>query len=179
MPQVIVPIAEGFEEIEAITIIDTLRRATLNVTVASITKELPVTGANGIKITCDTLFKPKEIFDAIILPGGLPGAQYLAEDKAVLSSLQVHYQKQKLVGAICAAPWALAQADLLEGVKATCYPGFQDKLTGAKYQTGRVVFNQGILTSKGPGTALEFALKIVEILIDKEQAQTLQKGMIA
>ena len=179
MKKVIVPFAEGFEEIEAITIVDTLRRAGLEVSCASISEELLVTGANGIKITCDTLFQPTQLADAIILPGGLPGAENLACDKALLSSLKAHSQNHKLIGAICAAPWALHNAGLLDDIKVTCYPGFEEKLPNAHWQDKRVIFDQGIITGKGPGTSLEFALKIVEILISKEQAKVLAQGMIA
>jgi 4-methyl-5(b-hydroxyethyl)-thiazole monophosphate biosynthesis len=178
--KVLLVLAEGFEEIEAVTPIDVLRRAGLEVTVAGIGGTL-VTGAHGLAFKADVdLAAYSGTPDAVVLPGGMPGATNLAASKSLAAILQKTYDAGKLVAAICASPAVvLAPLGLLDGKKATCYPGFEDRL-GAKTERSadRVVKAGNVITSKGPGTAFEFSMAIVTELAGKPAADQLTEGMI-
>lgn len=178
--KVLVVLAHGFEEIEAVAIIDVLRRAGLEITVAGLGNR-DVTGAHGITIKTDTTLEEYKIKpDAVILPGGMPGAENLS-NSAVLKALLLDMKKsEKLIGAICAAPAvALASLGLLDGKKATCYPGFENKFgRQTQFSSERVVCDGQVITSRGPGTAIEFALKIVSTLVGQEKAEELSKAML-
>lgn len=175
---VLIPLDNGFEEIEFSAILDVLRRAELDVTVAGL-GDVQKTRAHGLKIFCDeTLERVTALADAIVLPGGLPGAQHLAESDLVMARLKAHAEAGKITAALCAAPWALGNAGLLEGKTATCYPGFEDKLIGATPSEDRVVVDGTVTTSRGPGTAIEFALALVAQLVDQETAEALHAGML-
>ena len=179
MKKVLVPLAEGFEEIEAVTIIDVLRRAGIEVTVAGLTAG-EIKGAHGIKIATDTpleAVKDKD-FEMIVLPGGMPGVDNLRKDARVISLVKKMKEKNKPIGAICAAPLVLRDAGLTSGLRLTCYPGFDAQIPGGKFAKERVVTDGNILTSKGPGTALEFALAIVELLENKSKAASLSEALI-
>ncbi|MBN1421782.1 MAG: DJ-1/PfpI family protein [Planctomycetes bacterium] len=182
MASVCVPLAPGFEEIEAMSIVDVLRRAGVEVRTAAVTKggAVPVEGAHGIKVVADTTIDEavKHGWDMIVLPGGMPGATNLRDDPRVASLLRKVQDGGGWTAAICAAPIALGAAGLLEGREATCYPGFEKELRGAKARTDRVVRSGQVVTSRGPGTALEFALALVEILAGKPKAQELAQGML-
>lgn len=174
-------LAPGFEEIEAVTCIDVLRRAEIDVTVVSITKELTVTGSHRIKITADALLeKIKGDADAVILPGGMPGSENLAASSAVTALVKNVHDKGKVVAAICAAPaFVLSAAGILAGREATCYPGLEEHFSAATiYRTEKVVISDATITSQGPGTALPFALAIVEMLAGKARADMLRRSMI-
>lgn len=160
MAKALLLLAEGFEEIEAVTIIDVLRRAAIDVTVAALVSS-PVRGAHGIVVTADTTLAlaDTESFDALVLPGGMPGSKHLREDARVLELVQRFVRANKLTAAICAAPTALEAAGVLSGRRATSYPG--NALPSAKYQEDSVVEDGPLLTSRGVGTALEFALALV------------------
>ncbi len=178
--KVLVILAEGFEEIEAVTPIDVLRRAGLEVTLAGVSGKT-ITGAHGIKFQADiTLDEYKGLPDAIVLPGGLPGAKNLGESKKVAELVKRMNSQKKLVAAICAAPaLVLAPAGVLEGKKATCYTGFEKNFPpSVSFSKDRVVVDGNIVTSCGPGSALEFALELVEQLAGKEKAQTLKEGLL-
>ncbi len=178
--KVLVILADGFEEIEAVTPIDVLRRAGLEVTLAGVSGKT-ITGAHGIKFQTDvTLDEYKGLPDAVILPGGLPGAKNLGESKKVGELVRQMNSQKKLIGAICAAPaLVLAPAGILNGRKATCYPGFEKNFPPPVSFSGeRVVVDEHIITSRGPGSALEFALELVEQLAGKEKAQTLKEGLL-
>jgi protein deglycase len=179
MSRICVLLAEGFEEIEAITTIDVLRRAGLEVVTVS-TKPGPVRGAHQVVVQADRDLAQasKESWDMVVLPGGMPGSTNLRDDPAVAEMLRRQAEAGKKIGAICAAPIALGKAGLLKGRKATSYPGFQDQLIGADYQEATVVRDGNILTSRGPGTAMEFALAIVADLKGKPAADALRKGML-
>jgi protein deglycase len=163
MKRIAVFLANGFEEIEAITPIDIWRRAGFEVTTISIEIETIVTGSHQIKIVAD---KTKEslgnqTFDLYFLPGGMPGARNLAASKFVSEQLKKAHQQNKHLAAICAAPLVLGQLGLLQGKKATCFPGFESELTGAQH-TGTFIQTDGnITTGKGAGAALAFALEVV------------------
>jgi len=182
MATVCVPLAPGFEEIEATTIIDVLRRAGVEVRTAAVTRggAVPVEGSHGIKVIADTTIDEaaKHDWRMVVLPGGMPGATNLRDDPRVASLLHKVHRAGGWAAAICAAPIALGAAGLLEGREATCYPGFEKELRGAKTRTDRVVRSERVLTSRGPGTALEFALALVEILVGKTKAQELGQGML-
>lgn len=176
---VLVPLAEGFEEIEAVTIIDVLRRAEICVKTTFL-KEKMVTGAHNICIEADCPLDEisEEEFDAIILPGGMPGTENLLKSQQLSSILTNFHKDGKWIAAICAAPWVLAEQNLLNNLKATSYPSFSDKLTMAKYCEDNVIYDGKIITSRGPGTAMEFALTIVKLLSSEDLATTLSQQMI-
>lgn len=179
MKKICIPLAEGFEETEAVTLIDVLRRADFQVKTASLGSNL-VQGAHDITVEADCLLKDisaKE-FDMIILPGGMPGTKYLLESPIIKKLLEDFSKKDKYIGAICAAPMVLASAGLLENKAATSFPGTENKLGGAKVKTDRVVLDGNIITSKGPGTAMEFALAIVEKLAGIEKRDSLAEALI-
>ncbi len=177
---ILVPLATGFEEIEAVTIIDVLRRADLSVTVASLAPG-PVRGAHGITIEADTTLDEvdPEAVGMVVLPGGMPGTTNLRDDPRVIELLRSSSRAGKPTAAICAAPIVLARAGVLDGREATCYPTFADQLGRASYlATERVVCSDLVLTSQGVGTALEFALAIVAQLRGPGRAQELAQAMI-
>jgi len=182
----IVLLADGFEEIEALTVVDLLRRAGIDVKMVSIYgnssdrgDKLVVKGARGISVIADTCIDDSFIVDVFssdvplfVLPGGMPGTLNLKKDKNVETLVKDQYKKGKYVAAICAAPTVLGSYGILEGKNATCYPGCEDDLTGANVITDgtTVVVDDNIITSRGLGTAIDFSLKLIEILKDKETA---------
>ncbi len=178
--KVLVVLADGFEEIEAITPIDVLRRAGLDVVIAGVgKKEIP--GAHGIKITADVVLEQFQgLPDAIVLPGGLPGAENLAKSAALEQLIRKMDEAKKMIGAICAAPsLVLAQKGFLEGRKATCYPGFEKNFGGkTTFSPDRVVRDGNLITSRGPGSAFEFALELVEQLVGAQAAEKLSGAML-
>jgi len=161
--RLIVPLAEGFEEIEAVAVIDILRRANIKVDIVGIEDEI-VSGRNGIKILCDKIItdvKPDD-YDGIVLPGGNPGYKNLENNQQVINFIKTYNNRGKLIAAMCASPTILEKIGVLEGKKATCYPTMKDKLKN--YVDERVVVDKNVITSQGPGTAIEFALEIVRFL---------------
>jgi 4-methyl-5(b-hydroxyethyl)-thiazole monophosphate biosynthesis len=176
-----VHLAEGFEEIEAVSIIDVLRRAEFDVTIVSVTGKKEVTSKQSVTIVADQLFENTdyEKTDMIVLPGGMPGAKHLKEHAGLREKILDFNKKDKPIGAICAAPMVLGAAGLLENKNATCFPGFEDELKGAKLTGNDVEVDGKIITGKGAGVAIKFALQIVEFLNDKETADNLAKRMIA
>jgi len=180
MKKIAVHLAEGFEEIEAISIIDVLRRAEFEVNIVSVSGNFVVTGSHNIKVMADSLFESidYESIDMIVLPGGMPGSTNLNMHKALKEQILAFHKKGKPLGAICAAPLVFGNLGILKGKKATCYPGFEDELLGAK-PTGKHVEQAGtIVTGKGAGVAIDFAIKIVEMLKGKELANELASKMI-
>ena len=180
MKNIALHLATGFEETEAITVIDILRRAKLKVTTISITNELTVEGAHGIKVISDKLFEEVnyEEFHMIILPGGMPGTTNL-DNHIELKKRVIEFDlDEKWIGAICAAPSIVGKLGLLEDREATCYPGFEEKLFGAKIVDKTTVVADNFITSKGLGSAVEFALTIVERLLDKETADKIADAII-
>lgn len=179
MAHVLMPLAVGFEEIEAVTITDILRRAGIEVVMAGLDRE-HVCGAHGITIYADMLLDEVELssFDMIVLPGGLPGAEHLAKSEKVQQVLQYFDRDNKRIGAICAAPWALATAGVLKD-KYTCYPSFEETIGHTGYVSdSNVVQDHNIITSRGPSTAMEFALAIVKELCGEETYVNLRKGLL-
>ena len=181
MKRVLVPLAPGFEEIEAITVIDVLRRAGIEVTVAG-TQAGPIEGSRGIRVTADkTLADMRaEDFDMIAVPGGAKGVENLQKDPRLLPLLGEFTANGKQVAAICAAPSLLAAAGLLCGKQATSHPSVKEKVAAAAiYSEERVVTDGKLVTSRGPGTAMEFALKLAEILAGAEKVSELKAAMLA
>ena len=177
--KVIVPFAEGFEEIEALTIVDILRRANVEVTMCGL-GSLHVKGAHGVTIVADALLSEidSSAYDMIALPGGLPGATNLAADATTQALLRAFDQKGKAIAAICAAPYALKTAGILKK-NYTCYPGFQTKIAGDGYNAvDKIVHDGNITTSQGPSTAMLFALDLVAQLCSSEMALQLKKDLL-
>ncbi|HXW68724.1 MAG TPA: DJ-1 family glyoxalase III [Dissulfurispiraceae bacterium] len=179
MPQVAVLLADGFEEVEAMAIIDVLRRAGITVVIAGLHPG-PIESARHVKVLPDALIDTirADNFDMLVLPGGQPGADNLNGDKRVKDLIMEFYDKGKLTGAICAAPYVLANAGILEGKHATAYPTFMDRLGNALYKDENVVIDGQVLTSKGPGTALHFGIAIVERLAGRERAEAVKEAML-
>lgn len=177
---VYVILAEGFEEIEALTVVDVVRRAGVEVNMVSITSEKEVKGAHGIVVTADVLLSNTDLAasELVVLPGGMPGAVNLRNCRILCEELKKRAEKNLPIAAICAAPFILGELGILEGKRATCYPGFEEKLTGAN-TTGAMVEQDGnIITGKGPAAAMEFALKIAESLTSKKQSDEVATGML-
>lgn len=178
---VLVVLADGFEEIEAITPIDVLRRAGLEVIVAGVGKR-EVPGAHGVTIETDIILEQYQgAPDAVVLPGGMPGAANLQKSQAVNDVIRKVAKAGKLIGAICASPAVvLAPAGILEGKRATCYPGFEDEF-GSKvvFTEERVVRDGQVITSRGPGSALEFSIELVRHLVNEDAAKKLAQAMVA
>lgn len=179
MKKIIVPIANGFEEIEATSIIDVCRRAGIEVTIAAL-ETLLTTGANGITLQSDCLIDDINAndYDMIVLPGGLPNAFSLAENSKVQSLLKEFKSQDKNIGAICAAPYALHKAEVLNQ-NYTCYPSFEEKIRLDGYSKDNKVITDGkVITSRGPGTAICFALEIVKTLCGEEIYTNVKNGML-
>lgn len=172
-------LAEGFEELEVVTPVDLLRRAGINVNTVSISGKKEVTGAHGITLHADLHFEQCDFThaDLLMLPGGMPGTKNLAEYQPLCQLLTEHNEKGKRIGAICAAPSVLGQLHLLEGKKATCYPGFESYL-GESYVDDSVVVDGNMVTAKGPGVAYDYALCLIYLLKDKETADTVASQSI-
>ena len=189
MVNVLIPIAEGCEELEAITSIDLLRRADIHVTTASLggykensSEILPVTASHGVVLLPDTTLDEAMThdFDMLVLPGGLPGADHLDNDPRIHQLLKKMASDGKYTAAICAAPKVLANAKLLDGKSATSYPGFIEKmnLENTVCKEDSVVQDGKVITSRGPATAMEFSLTLVEILTGKEKRDEVASGLL-
>jgi 4-methyl-5(b-hydroxyethyl)-thiazole monophosphate biosynthesis len=180
MSNVLVPLAQGFEEIEAITVIDILRRAGVNVTVAGL-RPGPVEGRSRIQVLADVSLNDVKSadFDMLVLPGGLPGATHLKEDPRVQGIIRDLAARGKFTAAICAAPTVLSAMGMLKGRRATSHPSVQKDLGETNYLEDRVVVDGSIITSRSPGTAMEFALKLVEILCGKEKREEVGRSVLA
>lgn len=175
---ILVPLAGGFEEIEAVTIVDVLRRAQVPVVTVA-TGENPVPGAHGITVIADRTIARVHAgeFMGIVLPGGMPGSANLRDDTRVTGLIRDIHAAGGYACAVCAAPIALARAGVLEGRRATCYPGFEGELAGAVWDPAPVVADGRIITGRGPGCAIPFALAIVEELRGAAAAKELGKSM--
>lgn len=171
-------LAEGFEEIEAIVPIDLMRRASLNVSLFSITESKSVKGAHGVTLVADGCLSEKsDLGDALFLPGGMPGSANLAAEKRVITAIQTMISSGKIVSAICAAPaLVLGEAGkILTGKSFTCYPGMEGKVSEGKFVADKVVRDGNIITSRGPGTAAYLAASIIGTLVDEKTAQNILK----
>ncbi len=176
-------LADGFEEIEALSAVDILRRANVAVTMVSMNDTLVVTGSHNIKVTADILAAdfPQDMcgIECAIYPGGMPGAETLSSGECTLPNDVAEYcvENDILVGAICAAPIVLGRLSLLSGKQATCYPGFENELLGASYTGDRVTVDGNIVTGRGPGCSIDFALTLVSKLCSEQVALNIRKAM--
>lgn len=179
MAKVLVPLADGCEELEAVTIIDLLRRAGIEVVSAGL-KPGMVKASRGVQLmpdmTLDTALQ--DDYDMIVLPGGMPGAANLKADARILDFLKKMAAAGKYTAAICAAPMVLAEAGLLAGKRATSYPGFLDTLPGIVHSNDAVVRDGCVLTSRGPGTAMDFALALIDALEGSEKRQQVEAALV-
>ncbi|MES9969169.1 MAG: DJ-1 family glyoxalase III [Candidatus Thiodiazotropha sp.] len=181
MARVLVPLAQGCEELEAVTITDLLTRAGIEVVTAGLDSQ-PVKASRGITLVPDTTLDAvmDDEFDMLVLPGGLPGADYLDADPRIHELLKRLDQQGKFTAAICAAPKVLAGAGLLEGRRATSYPGVLDKmeLPQVDVQLEPVISDERVITSRGPGTAMDFALELIERLCGRETRDQVEQGLV-
>ena len=176
----VVPLADGFEEIEFSTVVDVLRRAGVEVTTASL-KQGSVEGAHGIRVMPDSSIDKVVAgdFDVIILPGGSPGYVNLGKDQRVLDLLKEMDKAGKHVAAICGAPSVLSKVGVVKGKKATIHPGCRDMLVGAQHVDERVVVDGRVITSQAPGTAMDFAMKLVEVLLGRDKMEEVNARVLA
>lgn len=171
MARALVPLVDGFEEIEAVSVIDILRRAGVDVVTAGVDGD-SATGSHAITVRCDARLDDvrADRFDAIVLPGG-PGTPRLRDSAVVRAVVTRHHAAGRLVAAVCAAPTVLAAFGLLEGRRATCFPGCESDLAGARFETTAVVEDGNVITSRGAGTSIEFAAAIVARLVSPDAAR--------
>ncbi len=179
MPSALVLLSSGFEEIEAVTIIDLLRRADIKVTVAGLQKDL-VTGSHNINIKPDVYYKEvnHNSFDALILPGGQPGSANLKADAQVLNWIQERHLQGKMLAAICAAPTVFHAAGITKNLQLTSYPSEKEVFSDSHYSEETVVTDGAVITSRGVGTAIEFSLKLIEKLQGSAAAQTVAERIL-
>lgn len=172
-------LANGFEEIEALAPVDFLKRAGVEVLTVAVGEQL-VTGAHGIKVSADVCIELAELsteLEGIILPGGMPGAENLNNSPLVQKAIDYCVDNNKIIGAICAAPFILGRKGLLDGKNATCFPGFEDELSGANVDESGVVIDGTIVTAKGAGVAWEFGAAICSMLKGEEKALQILRGI--
>ncbi len=179
MGKILIPLAPGFEEIEAVTNIDVLRRAGLDVLTAGIGSR-EIEGDHGIRVEADTEINEvsSDELSAVVLPGGMPGAANLRDSGRLLKIIRDVYEKGGLCAAVCAGPIVLDAAGILEGKNATSYPGFDDEMPSCNYREERVVIDGNIITGRGPGVAMEFAMTLVEYLLDGKERAQLEDAML-
>lgn len=182
MASVLIPLAEGCEELEAVTMIDLLRRAGITVTTASLGHQTQLTASRQVGLVADTLLDAvlDDEFDMILLPGGQPGTDHLNNDHRVHALIKRLQQDNQYLAAICAAPMVLASAGVLEGKRATSYPGALDKSQWPTIEIcdDPVVIDDKVLTSRGPGTAMDFALTIIELLSSKTTRDQVETSLV-
>lgn len=177
---VYVHLATGFEEVEALSVVDILRRAKIDVETVSVMGDRMVLGSHDIPVQADILIEngDYENCEMMVFPGGFEGTTNMANHEGLLMRLREFTDQKKWVAAICAAPMILGELGLLDGKEATCYPGLERHLFGAELRQDNVVVSENFITSKGPATAMDFALKIIEVLKDKEAAQEIADGLL-
>ncbi|NLO09233.1 MAG: DJ-1/PfpI family protein [Clostridiales bacterium] len=180
MAKVYIFLADGFEEIEALTVVDLLRRAAIDISMVSITGRLEVKGAHRINVLADVLFEEADFDDGelLVLPGGMPGTAHLMDHEGLDKLLRDFHKKKKNLAAICAAPSVLGSKGILAGKRATSYPGFESKLTDSIVVNQDVVEDGNVTTSRGLGTAIDFSLSLISRLIDKDTANRIADGIV-
>ena len=179
--KIFVHLADGFEEMEAFATIDVLRRAEFDTVIVSVTGNKLVRSVRDVGVVCDNLFEEVDYKDCemIVLPGGIPGVPNMGAHKGLCEKLREFSDDDNWIAAICAAPIILHEQGLLNGRTITCFPGVGDDFHEAIVLTDKVVVDRNLITSQGPGTAIEFGLKIVEILKDKETADYIRSRLLA
>ncbi len=180
MSRVCVFLADGFEEIEGLTVVDILRRAGVDTQTVSINGDRTVTGSHKISVQADVCFKDADFTKTqmLVLPGGMPGTLNLGACQELTDLIMDFNEKGKKVAAICAAPSILGDLGILKGRKAACYPGFEERLAGAEVVCDNVAVDKNVTTSRGMGTAIPFALALTEQLVSREKADEIKKGII-
>lgn len=177
MKKVCVLLAEGFEEIEALTVSDIMRRANITCDLVSIAGE-EVKSSHGVIVKADKFFDEDMDYDLVVIPGGMPGATNLRDDEKVIKLVKKQNKEGKLIGAICAGPIVFGRAGLTEGRNMTSYPGFEDELPNCEYLEEAVVVDKNIITSRGPATAMAFAYKLLEALGYEHEVEGISSGML-
>ncbi len=180
MSKIAVFFADGCEEIEGLTVVDMLRRAGIDVCGVSITGSREVHGSHNITFLADLTYEEADLdtFDGAVLPGGVPGTPNLGAHAGVVSTIKKFAEEGKLVAAICAAPSILGENGILKGKRATCHPGWEDRLTGAVVSEETAVTDGNVITSRGMGTAVDFSLAIIRKLSDEETVAKVKKGIV-
>ena len=180
MKQISIFLADGFEEIEGLTVVDILRRAGLRVDTVSITGERIIRGSHQIDVQADCLFEEMDFSesDMLVLPGGMPGTRNLMNHKGLQELLRAYHEKGRYIAAICAAPSVFGRLGFLKGRRACCYPSFEEKLEGAEVVQEPVSVDGHIITSRGMGTAIPFALKLTALLCGEEKADEISRSII-
>lgn len=180
MGKVAVFLANGFEEVEALTVVDYLRRANVKVNMVSIHDTDMVEGSHGITVMADSLISDfaLEGYDCVVFPGGMPGTKHLYECGRVIEIVKEAHQRALYVAAICAAPLVLYHAGILAGKNVTSYPSVEDALIGVNYHTEKVVQDKNIITSRSAATAVDFALALIEVLLGKEESEKVGKSVL-
>lgn len=180
MKKIAVFLAEGFEEIEALTVVDICRRCGLSADMVSVTQERLVKSSHGVAVQADTVFSQADIagYDMLVLPGGMPGTRNLEAHEGLMAQVDAFYREGKYIGAICAAPSVLGHRGILKGRRACCFPGFESHLEGAEVTEGPVEISDNIITSRGMGTALDFALAVAGIFCGGEKAKETARTIV-
>lgn len=180
MKKAIVLLAKGFEEVEALTVVDVLRRGGVHCITCSITEEEEVLGSHSIHVKANNLLDKTDVdkYDAVVIPGGMPGSANLRDSEEVIKLVKKFNNENKLIAAICAGPIVLAKAGIVNGKKITSYPGFEKELGEVTYCEEIVIQDGNIITSRGPATSMYFAFKILENLADKETVENLKEAML-
>lgn len=176
MSKVYVFIADGFEEVEGLAVVDLLRRAEIDTTMVSVSDTIEILGSHGIVVSADKVFEEVgfDDVDMLFLPGGTTGVKNLRKHEGLCQMLEQFYEEEKMIAAICAAPTLLEELGILEGKNATCYRSLKDKLVSANYVEANVVKDNNVMTSQGFGTAIDMGLAIVEYFRGSEVARQLQ-----
>ena len=179
MKKVLIMLAEGFETLEALSVKDICARAGIICNLCGV-KNKVVVSSHGIKVESDVCFEDGEFndYDAIVIPGGMPGSTNLRDNTKVISLVKEYYDNKKIVASICAGPIVLAKAGILDGKNVTSYPGFEDELGDVNYKEEVVVRDENIITSRGPATALEFSYEILKALGFEEKAEKIKEDML-
>ncbi|WP_289054935.1 DJ-1 family glyoxalase III [Carboxylicivirga marina] len=180
MKRVIIFLADGFEEVEALTPVDVLRRANVEVTTVSITENKQVCGSHNISVLADQTFNSTDFsnIDALILPGGMPGTHNLNAHAELKKVILDFANKGKLIGAICAAPLILGELDLLKNKNAVCYPGFEAHLKGANISSAKTIQDGNVITANAIGASMQFSINLVNELCGSKVANELAKKML-
>lgn len=180
MKKAIVLLAKGFEEVEALTVVDVLRRGGVHCITCSIDGAEEVLGSHSIHVKANNLLEKVDVdkYDALVIPGGMPGASNLRDNERVIELVKKFNKENKIVAAICAGPIVLGRAEVLNGKNVTSYPGFEDQLGDVFYSKEIVVQDGNIITSRGPATAIHFAFKILENLEDMKVVENLKEAML-
>ncbi|MDW8799734.1 DJ-1/PfpI family protein [Clostridium sp. A1-XYC3] len=180
MKKAIVLLAKGFEEVEALTVVDVLRRGGVHCITCSINEDAEVLGSHSIHVKANSLLEKVDFhkYDVLVIPGGMPGAANLRDSEKVTELVKKFNSDNKIIAAICAGPIVLGRAGVLTGKKVTSYPGYEGELGDIRYCEEIVVQDGNIITSRGPATAMDFSFKILENLTDKETVEQLKEAML-